>query len=72
MLEEAERMRKVVVEGAEDEKLFAPEVEPSVHSVSFCSGAVDLETLLGGGGSWMDGWMGGCLRTRWSPWWCTP
>lgn len=34
MLEEAERMRKVVVEGAEDEALFAEEEEPSAHSVS--------------------------------------
>uniref|UniRef100_A0AAD5H1R9 ERD4-related membrane protein n=1 Tax=Chlorella ohadii TaxID=2649997 RepID=A0AAD5H1R9_9CHLO len=31
-LEEAERMRKVVVEGGEDEKLFAQEPEASVHS----------------------------------------
>lgn len=34
VLEEAERMRKVVVEGGEDEKLFAQEPDASVHSVS--------------------------------------
>lgn len=58
MLEEAERMRKVVVEGAEDEKLFAPEVEPSVHSVS-CSGEVGGAGPFTGRGRqavrWMDG-----------------
>lgn len=32
VLEEAERMRKVVVEGGEDEKLFAQEPDASVHS----------------------------------------
>lgn len=34
VLEEAERMRKVVVEGGEDEKLFVQEPDASVHSVS--------------------------------------
>ncbi len=50
-------MRKVVVEGGEDEKLFAQEPEASVHSVSWIqsrgSGPSWLHCMSAGRGLWL-------------------